>query len=374
MSQGKPSVSTVAGWFLDMNNTNSLPLPDPDKIYRIVQWASGRAGASAARGVIRHPKMQLVGMWVHSPVKEGQDAGVLAGLDPIGIKATRSLGEVIALKPDCVLYMQEGCNLDDVCRILESGINIVTTVGDFHFPPRMDPMTRQRVEQACERGQSSIHSSGVSPGFITETFPLMLASVSRRLDSITIDEFGNLPPAVSGDMLLDVMGFGRPASAGIDPRRLEHTARHFTQSLGVVADAIGLPFDDIVTSGEVALAKDTVALSGGRVIEKGTVAAQRVTLSGMRDGRALIRMRLIWYCATNTEPAWQYLESGWRVSVEGDAPFEISVALPETDEPRPARMAGYSTHRVINEIPFVCAARPGIRTSADLPQIIPRFR
>ena len=356
-----------------MSNANSLPLPDPDKVYRIVQWASGRAGASAARAVIRHPKMKLIGMWVHSPAKEGKDAGVLAGLEPIGVKATRSLDQVIALKPDCVLYMQEGCNLDDVCSMLESGINIVTTIGDFHFPPRMDPVVRKRVEEACEKGQSSIHSSGVSPGFITETFPLMLTSLSRRIDSITVDEFGNLPPAVSADMLLDVMGFGRSASQGIDPRRLEHTARHFAQSLGVVADALGLPFQDVATAGEVALATEDVVLPGGRVIKEGTVAAQRVTLSGMRDGRALIRMRLIWYCATKTDPAWQYLESGWRVSVEGDAPFEISIALPETTEPRPSRMAGYSTYRVVNEVPYVCAARPGIRTTADLPQIIPRF-
>lgn len=350
---------------------NELRMPERGRTYRVVQWASGRAGAVSARAVIRHPGMELVGMWVHSSEKEGRDAGELAGVEPIGIRATRSLEDVLALRPDCVLYMQEGIDYDVVCRLLSHGINIITTRGDFHFPPRMDPALRDRILGACQSGGASIHSSGVSPGFISESFPLMLASLSRRIDGITIDEFGNLPPAVPGDMLIDQMGFGRSATSGVDPKTLASTGDHFSHSLAVVADAIGLPFDDVRTFGEVATARAAVPLSGGRRIEAGTVAAQRITVAGISRGRELIRMRLVWYCSTDVDPAWPMLESGWRVSVEGDAPLEISIALPETEEPRPARMAGYSVYRAINEIPYVCAAAPGICTSADLPQIIP---
>ncbi|MGE3690093.1 MAG: dihydrodipicolinate reductase [Novosphingobium sp.] len=350
---------------------NELRMPDPGKVYRVVQWASGRTGKTSGRAVIRHPYMDLVGMWVHSPEKEGRDAGELCGVDPIGIKTTRAIDDVIALKPDCVLYMQTSTDLDQICRLLEAGINIITTMGDFHYPPRMDPAIRARVEDACARGGASIHSSGVSPGFISESLPLLLTSVSRRIDSITIDEFANLPPAVPADMLIGAMGFGRSAGDGIDPKRLEYTAGHFSHSLGVVADALGLAFDDIRTTGEVALARNPVELPGGRTIEKGTVASQRITVAGMIKGRALISMRLVWYCSTDTDPAWKVQESGWHVVVEGDAPFDIAIALPETEEPRPSRMAGYSVYRAINEIPYVCAAAPGICTSADLPQIVP---
>src|SRR5580700_12182796 len=96
----------------------SLRLPDPNKIYRVVQWATGRIGASSLREIIRSPEMELVGVYVHSEAKEGRDAGELCGLAPIGISATRNIDKIIALKPDCVVAVQEGCNIDDVCRFL----------------------------------------------------------------------------------------------------------------------------------------------------------------------------------------------------------------------------------------------------------------
>lgn len=158
--------------------------------YRVVQWATGNIGMRSLRAIIEHPRMTLVGLHVHSKEKEGKDAGELCGLSAQGIRATRSIGDIVALKPDCVLYMQEGCNFDEICTLLESGINIVTTRGEFHNPRLMDAFTRERVENACLKGGTSIHSSGASPGFITEAFPLVLMSLQRRLDCLTINEFG----------------------------------------------------------------------------------------------------------------------------------------------------------------------------------------
>ena len=66
-------------------------------------------------------------MLVHNPAKVGKDAGELAGIAPIGVAAIASLDEVIALKPDCVLYMPHLLDWNEVCRLLESGANIITT-------------------------------------------------------------------------------------------------------------------------------------------------------------------------------------------------------------------------------------------------------
>ena len=104
-----------------------------DKTYRVVQWAAGRMGKKAIRAVVDHPNLELVGLHVHSADKEGMDAGVLAGIGPIGILATRGIEDVVALGPDCVLYMQEGFDLDDLTRLLNSGINVVTTRNEFFY-------------------------------------------------------------------------------------------------------------------------------------------------------------------------------------------------------------------------------------------------
>ncbi len=105
---------------------NELRMPEPGKTYRVVQWASGRTGSTSGRALLRHPQMELVGMWVHSPAKEGRDAGELCGVAPIGIKATRSIDDIIALRPDCVLYMQDSTDLDQVCRLSARSVPVLT--------------------------------------------------------------------------------------------------------------------------------------------------------------------------------------------------------------------------------------------------------
>ena len=343
-----------------------------DHTYRVVQWSAGRVGTSSMRAVIEHPAMQLVGLWVHSESKEGKDAGKLCGLQANGIKATRNIDDIVALKPDCVLYMQEGCNINDVCRILEAGINIVTTRGEFHSPARMDQSMRQQAEQACRRGNSSIHSTGVSPGFVTEALPIALTSLSRHLDCLTIDEFANMPASCSDEMLLDVLRYGRAPEEASDQSLLHHMTANFGQSLNVVAEALSLPFDSVETSAEIALANKRIPLRGGRNIEPGTVAAQRFTVAGMREGQPLLQFRANWFCTTDLDKPWKIRENGWRVQMEGDTPLDIYIGMPTDVSPAelPLKMAGYTAFRAVNCVPLVCAADQGIRTSTDLPQIV----
>ena len=119
---------------------------------RVVQWATGNIGARALRAVIEHPGLTLVGVYVHSHDKAGKDAGELCGLAPVGITATNDIEAIIALRADCVLYMQQWCNFDDICRLLAAGSNIVTTRVEFHNPRMLDPAIRERVEAACREG------------------------------------------------------------------------------------------------------------------------------------------------------------------------------------------------------------------------------
>lgn len=139
--------------------------------HRMVQWATGTIGARSLRAVIQHPGLALAGVSVHSPAKEGRDAGELCGTAPTGVKATHDIERVLALGADCVLYMPLACDVDEVCRPLESGADVVTTRGEFHHPGSMDPVMRRRVEEDCARGGTSMHSTGSSPGFITEAVP-----------------------------------------------------------------------------------------------------------------------------------------------------------------------------------------------------------
>jgi 2,4-diaminopentanoate dehydrogenase len=107
---------------------------------------------------------------------------------------------------------------------------------------------RERVEAACERGAASIHSTGSSPGVITEAVALVLTSIQRRLDGLTIDEFAHLSQRNSPGLLFDVMGFGKPPAA-VDERRLSHGRIAFGPSLQLVAEALSLPLDSLERAG-----------------------------------------------------------------------------------------------------------------------------
>lgn len=336
---------------------------------RVVQWATGNVGTRALRTLIEHPAMELVGLYVYGDAKVGRDAGELCGLPATGIKATRSIDEIIALKADCVIYMPQTIDVDHLCRLLESGSNVVTTRTEFHHPASLDPALRERIEAACARGGTSIHSTGSSPGFISEAVPLVLLSIQRRLDALHISEYADCSSRDSPEMLFQIMGFGAAPNPQAEAGRVHHLREAFGPSLRVVADAIGLPFDSIEARGETALARQDIKIAAG-VVKAGTVAAMRTTVSGMRKGKPLITFTANWFISDDLDVDWKLRGDGWQVQVEGDCPLDMHLHFTVPEALKAATTPGYTAHRAVNAVLAVCAAAPGIRTSAELPQFI----
>jgi 4-hydroxy-tetrahydrodipicolinate reductase len=344
---------------------------DPGPPLRVAQWATGNIGSRALREIIDHPGMDLVAVHVHSPDKVGVDAGDLCGAPPAGVAATDDLEHLVGLAPDAIVHTARSLDVDAVCRVLEAGIDVVTTRGELHNPARVEDDVRERIEAACVAGGSSIHSTGSSPGFITEAVPLVLTSIQRRLDRLAIEESADLSRRDSPDLLFSIMGFGRrPGPMG--EARAAHLRDAFGPSLELVAESLGLPLDELTADGEVAVARTATTIAAG-TIEAGTVAAQRVSITGWRDGQPLLSFTASWYCTTDVDPAWDLRPTGWRVQVDGDAPLDVELRFPVPLERMAETSPGYTANRAVNAVPLVCAAAPGIRTSLDLPQVVARL-
>jgi 4-hydroxy-tetrahydrodipicolinate reductase len=345
--------------------------------YRVVQWATGNVGSRAMRRTIEHPDLELVGCWVHSASKAGKDVGELCGLPPVGIRATNSIDEILALKPDCVLYMPHELNYDEVCRILESGANIVSTRMELHNPATLDPANRAAIEEACRRGGTSLHATGSSPGFITEALPITLLSIQRRLDCLTIFEYADNTTRDSPEMLFGMMGFGASPDAGPNEHIVEHMRSSFEGTIRLMADAFGIRVDEVVATGALGVARRDVHIAAG-VVPAGTVAATRTTVAAMRDGKPVFRFIANWYVSDDVDTTdgevWDFRkESGWKVLVEGDCPLEIPITFPVAPEDYAEFTPGLTAHRPVNAVPYVCDASPGIKTIFDLPQIVARL-
>jgi 4-hydroxy-tetrahydrodipicolinate reductase len=340
------------------------------KRLRVVQWGTGNIGARALREVIRDPELELVGVRVYDPAKDGVDAGLLCDEEPIGVVATSDSGAICALAADCALYMPSRLELDDVLTMLAAGTNVITTRGElFAGGHNLGAEERARVLDACTRGNSSIYATGSSPGFITDALPFALLSLQRRLDLIEIEEFANLSRRDSPHLLFQVMGFGKPIDS-FDPSRSSFLLGEFGPPLGVVAQAAGRPIDEWTCSGEVAAARRTTSILAGEIIE-GTVAAQRTVITGISGGAEVVRFTPTWYCTAELEPAWDLRPTGWRVRVHGDAPLDVELGFPIALDDLASFTPGYTANRPVNAIPFVCAAAPGILSTADLPPITP---
>ena len=341
-----------------------------DRRYRVAQWATGNIGLRALREVVRHPALDLAGVLVYDPAKDGVDAGVLCGEPDVGVTATTDPDVVHALGVDCVLYMPRQLELEHVVRLLEAGTNVVTTRGEFHAGGQaLGNERRAAVLDACTRGGTSIYATGSSPGFITDALPFALLSMQRHVDAIEIDEYADMSRRDSPHMIFELMGFGRSLDS-YSPQRAKYLLGEFGPALGVLMEAAGRPVDQWSCTGEVAAARRTTTVVAG-VLEAGTVGAQRNIMVGRSNGDEVVRFTTNWYLTTDLDPAWDLLDTGWRVRVRGDAPFDVALPFPIALDDLGAHTPAYTANRPVNAVPYVCAAPPGIVATRDLPPILP---
>src|SRR5262245_25074417 len=139
--------------------------------HKVIVWATGGVGRYAIRTIADRPSLELVGVWVHSAAKEGKDAGELAGIAPLGVRATRDVAALLAGDADCVVYVAPAASRpreaqQDFCRILESGKSIVTTAlpGLVYERGSLPARYLAPIRAACERGHTAHCPSGLQPG------------------------------------------------------------------------------------------------------------------------------------------------------------------------------------------------------------------
>jgi 2,4-diaminopentanoate dehydrogenase len=352
---------------------------------RVIQWATGNTGQRALREVIRHPMLDLVGVRVYDATKDGVDAGDLCGEAPTGVTATSDRDVILKTAADCCIYMpratgkgqtRAGLTQDelvmDVVALLEKGTNIVTTVSDlFARGARLSDENRAKVLDACGKAGASVWASGSDPGFITETLPMALLSVQRKVDLIEIEEFGDLSHRPSAHMVMEQMRFGKPLDEFDPDRRKNHLFGEYQPPLSVLADLAGFEIDEWTAEGGVAAATEDLRIVAGE-IKAGTAAAQRIIIKGRNSGVDRIRFAQYGFVAMVVDPDWGLQPTGWRIRIHGDAPFDIRMPFPVPLDDLANYVPAFNANGPVNAIPYVCAAPPGILTTEDFPHILPR--
>jgi hypothetical protein len=358
-----------------------------DGTYRVVVWATGGIGSIAIHAIQRRPEIDLVGVWVHSQDKVGKDAGELANGEPIGLAATNGADALIGLKPDCVIYAASGPERDalaipDYVRLLESGINVVTTsTTRLVNPHAYEPAEwREQLAAAAKQGQASLYASGIEPGFAADYLPLVLTTQSSSIEKIHAFEIGLYDDYGVPDIMSDALGFGRPLEYQPWIGFPGAIAGEWQGQIRLVADALGVEVQEVRETFERAVTERTLEVAMGTV-EAGTCGALRMRAIGVVDGREAIVIEHVTRLAHDVAPNWPTGtgDLSYRVVITGDPDIDCTLAATCKD-PRRAGVANMTSGagamvatamRVLNAVPYVIAAEPGLLSSVDLPLTIP---
>lgn len=343
--------------------------------YRVIQWATGGVGQAAIQGVIRHPELELVGCWVHSADKAGRDAGELAGIDRIGVAATGSIDDALAVEADCVVYSPLVPDDAVVEQILRSRKNVVTPVG-WVYP---DPAKVERLANACVEAGVTLHGTGIHPGGVTERIPLTVSALSNAITYVRSEEFSDIRTYNAPYVVRNIMGFGGTPEEALASPMAGLLGGGFKQSVRMILSEMGFSADaEVRTVQEVAVATAPIGSPIG-VIEPGLVAARRFRWEAVVRGEVVVSAIVNWLMGEeNLDPAWTFGPEGERFEVEvvGDPPVNLTIKgwQPGTVEEGLVRNPGVvaTAMHCVNAIPYVCRAEPGIRTYLDLPLIAGR--
>jgi 4-hydroxy-tetrahydrodipicolinate reductase len=340
---------------------------------RVIQWTTGNIGTRSLHAIARRPDLDLVGVYAHSPDKVGRDAADLGGLSrPTGVLATDDIDALVALRPDACVYNPVWSSVDELCRLLEAGINVCSTAG-WITGGKLPAEERERVQKACERGGASMFGSGAHPGF-TNLMSIVGSQMCETVNRITVTESVDCSTYASGPTMA-AMGFGRaPDTPGLEDS-VRRESEVFAEAAAMTADALGATLDRLTFEADFTIATGDSDL-GFMSIPAGTIAAVQGYHRGWVGERNIVAVGFQWTMGQHVAPPFK-LAHGHVIKIDGRPSANIRVrVLPPSDWDEPGYMGAgmiYTAMPAVNAVPAVVAAAPGIVTFKDLPLITGRF-
>lgn len=355
----------------------------PARPVRVAVWSTGTVGRHAIAGVDAHPDLELVGVWTSTPEKNGIDAGRLAGMSrDLGVVATTDRDAVLALGPDCIVHAAMTDDrvveaIEDLTGFLRAGVNVVSSgpVVLVHPYGTLPEEMLEAIEEAGRTGDASLHVNGIDPGFANDVLPLVLSSLSHRIDTVRVSEIADYATYYQPVVMRDLFGFGRP----LETRPLLWEPGVLAMAWGPVvrllAAGLGVTLDEpLVEKVERRAAPRDIATASVD-IAAGTMASVRFRVIGTVDGVPRIVLEHVTRTAPDLEPDWPTPLAGdgcYRIEITGEP--RMSLELTHHAEHGDHNVSGMivTAQRLVNAVPAVVAAAPGLVSPLDLPLVTGR--
>lgn len=321
---------------------------------RVIQYGVGPIGAAIVRLLLEKPSLEIVAAIDIDPAKIGEDLGeVVDAGRTIGVRISDEAEEVLNTPADIVVHSTSS-SLQEVAGqlmgCLEVGLSVVSTCEELAYPFRKHPELSAQLDQKAREEGAAILGTGVNPGFVMDKLVLTVATACQRIEKVevkrTVDAGKRRLP------LQKKVGAGLTSEEFrklVDAGKIKHHG--LPESAAMIGDSLGLAVDKITETIEPVLANSTVRTEYLEV-PAGRVAGVRQVASGVSDGREPVRLELQMYVGA-PDPADEARIHGIP---------ELVFRIPGGTHGDLATAAV-----VVNCIPAVLDARPGLRTSRDIP-------
>ncbi len=321
---------------------------NPVQPITVAQYGIGPIGAEIARLLLTKPWLRVVAAVDVDPDKIGKDLGEVIGLDrEVGVRVTRELPG----KVDVVCH-STGSRLRDVSAqlkdLLGRGCHVVSTCEELSFP--LDQQIREELQQTARARNVTLLGTGVNPGFVMDKLPLTITAVCQRIDSVQIIRIQNA--STRREPLQRKVGAGMTPDefrAAVTSGKIKHMG--LRESLMMVGNGLGAEFESISDEKIEPIIADREVKTQYLTCAPGQVAGVHQTIEGR--GRINISLELRMYVGAEAVAAD-------RVIVRGVPDVEMEIKGGIHGDRATAAM-------VVNSIPRVVSARPGVLTMDDIP-------
>jgi hypothetical protein len=344
---------------------------------RVVVWGTGNMGRAGIRAVDAHPELVLADVLVANPAKVGVDAGELAGLErSLGVLASSDVGAVLASRPDAVVYTASGdvrpeAAVADIVGCLRAGAVVVTpSVYSLYDPSSAPVALRSSLEDAAKEGGAALFVSGIDPGWCNDVLPLLVSGLASTVEQVRCQELFDYSTYDQPDAVRFSVGMGQPmeevpimVAPGIPTMIWGGQVR-------LIARGLGVELDEIRETVERRPLEQTVTNPMG-TFEKGSQGGLRFEIQGIAGGRPVIVVEHITRIDAAVAPDWPSPAGGGagahKVVIEGRPRIEVTVEATDEDGNRAAGGNATAAGRLVNAIPWLRAAAPGVYDALDVP-------
>ena len=321
---------------------------NPMQPITVAQYGIGPIGAEIARLLLTKPWIKLVAAVDIDPNKIGKDVGDVIGLGrQAGVKVTGEL----TTRCDVVCH-STGSRLRDVksqlADLLARGAHVVSTCEELSFP--LDVPIREELQQIARAHNVTLLGTGVNPGFVMDKLPLTVTSVCQSIESVQIIRIQNA--STRREPLQRKVGAGMtPAEfrSAVDAGKIKHMG--LKESLMMVGNGLGVEFEHVSEEKIEPIIAPREIVTQYLKVAPGEVAGVHQTIDGR--GKINVSLELRMYVGAEDVAAD-------RVIVKGVPDIEMEIKGGVHGDRATAAM-------VVNSIPRVIVARPGVLTMDDIP-------